>query len=61
MLNNFKILKVLNEAWQSNTNPIETYIGLIKREFYKRKVQIGCNPNIQDGKNLNKIQMKELI
>ena len=51
----YRWVKILNEAWQSNNNPIENYIGFIKRHYYKQKLRIGCNQNIVNGKNLNEI------
>ena len=60
-MNSYKWVKLLNEAWRSPDNPIETYIGYIKRNYYKLKLQQGCNPNFVDGKNLNDMNMRKLI
>ena len=51
----------MNEAWRSDDSAVESYIGYIKRHFYKQKLQVGANPLIVDGKNLNPINMREMI
>ena len=61
MMSNNRWVHVLNEAWTSDNNPIETYIGLVKRYFYKRRLQFGANPNIINGSNVNDVKMKQLI
>ena len=62
MIRSYNWVGVLNEAWQSPLNPIEYYIGYIKRHYYKNKVKLGANPNYNDkGKNLNEIFIKRLI
>ena len=61
-LNNNKWIKLQNEAWCSRYNPIEQYIGLIKRHYYKQKIRIGCNPVVdEEGKNRNELHMKKMI
>ena len=35
---------------------------MIKRHYYKNKVKLGANPNInEDGKNMNEIYLDKLI
>ena len=53
---------LLNEAWCSPLNPIENYISLIKRHYYKIKIRIGANPIYNDdGKNVNEVNLEFLI
>ena len=61
MLSNFGYVKILNEAWQSPSNPIENYIGYIKRYYYKLKLQTFSKPNVVNGKNLNDVKMEDQI
>ena len=62
LLAKYRWIKLLNEAWMSPLNPIEYYIGLIKRHYYKQKTKIGCNPAFNEqGKNTNEIFLNELI
>ena len=59
---NNRWIRLQNEAWRSQDNPIEQYIGLIKRHYYKNKIRVGCNPAINEaGKNENEIHLEQMI
>ena len=62
ILRRFKWVRLLNEGWCSYLNPIEYFIGMVKRHYYKQKIAIGANPLMQeDGSNLNEIHLEQLI
>ena len=51
----------MNVAWCSEDNPIETFIGYFKRIYYKEKLRVFCNPNLNGRKNLNDARMEDLV
>ena len=57
----YRWIRLLNEAWRSQDNPIESYIGYVKRRFYKLKLQAGANPVVVDGINTTPMVMRDLI
>ena len=53
---------ILNVAYSPDFNPIENYFGLIKKRFYKLKVNTTANPRLdENGVPTNDFIMEDMI
>ena len=57
--NNNGWVMIVSEGGQSRLNPIEKCFSLVKRHYYKNKINIAANPNFgEDNKPQNQLYME---